>query len=139
MAVRPMAHLTTVGGVFHARVLVARLGAEGILTDLRGALGPTYPLGGAVHVFVDADQAEAARQLLLADQVDAALSEPYGAGWPEADAWSGPAWAEPYDALSGPGAGGQRPFRGAGRWTWGRLAWALVAVMVGLYALGLMG
>lgn len=143
MAVRPMAHLITVGGVFHARVLAARLGAEGMLTDLRGALGATYPLGGAVHVFVDADQVDAARQVLLADQVDAALPGPFDLAAGPDDAFvSGPNDVSGPDdvSVSGPDDAGDPPGpRGAGRRAWGRLAWALVAVMVALYALGLLG
>lgn len=62
-----MVHLTTVGNAFHGRVVMARLGADGILAELRGAVGATYPLAGLVEVYVDAEEAEAAHQLLLAD------------------------------------------------------------------------
>ncbi|MGH8921060.1 MAG: hypothetical protein ACRD0H_22460, partial [Actinomycetes bacterium] len=60
---RPMVHRTTVGGVFHGQVVAARLGAEGVLTELRGAVGAIYPLGGEVLVFVDPDQVEEARHI----------------------------------------------------------------------------
>jgi hypothetical protein len=76
-----MVHLTTASSPFHARVLVARLGAEGIVTTTRGGADGTYPLGGLVEVLVEEDDAEVARSLLRADaeaadlerRVDAAL------------------------------------------------------------------
>jgi hypothetical protein len=71
-----MVPLTTVGSTFEARVVMARLGAEGILTQLRGARDGVYPLPGPVEVLVIADQAEEARELLLADQVEALFEEP---------------------------------------------------------------
>ena len=71
-----MVHLTTVGSTFEARVVMARLGAEGILTELRGARDGVYPLPGPVELLVVADQAEEARELLLADQVEALFDEP---------------------------------------------------------------
>jgi hypothetical protein len=70
-----MAPLTTAGSTFEARVLAARLGAEGILTELRGASDGPYPLPWPVEVLVPADELEAAREILLADQVDAMFDE----------------------------------------------------------------
>jgi hypothetical protein len=70
-----MVPLTTVGSTFEARVVMARLGADGILTELRGARDGVYPLPGPVEVLVIADQAEVARQLLLADQVEALFDD----------------------------------------------------------------
>jgi len=70
-----MVHLTTVGTAFEARVVMARLGADGILTQLRGAGDGPYPLPGPVEVLVVADQADEARQLMLADQVEALFDE----------------------------------------------------------------
>jgi hypothetical protein len=64
-----MVPLTTVGSTFEGNVLMARLGAEGILTQLRGTDG-VYPLPGLVQVLVAVDQVEEARELLLADQVE---------------------------------------------------------------------
>ena len=75
-----MVHLTAVGGSFHGRVLVARLGAEGILAEVRGAVDGPYPNVGSVDVWVEQDQAEAARQLLLADAVDAAFDDNFATG-----------------------------------------------------------
>jgi len=73
-----MVHLTTVGTTFEARVVMARLGADGILTQMRGAGDGPYPLPGPVEVLVVADQADEARELLLADQVEALFDD--GAG-----------------------------------------------------------
>jgi hypothetical protein len=68
-----MRHLTTVQGSFHGRVVAARLGAEGILVELRGMSEGPYPLQGAVEVFVSEGQLDLAREILLADAVDAAV------------------------------------------------------------------
>lgn len=70
-----MRHLTTVRGSFHGRVLAARLGAEGILVQLRGIAEGPYPIQGAVEVFVESDQLERAREVLLGDAVDDAVDE----------------------------------------------------------------
>ena len=69
-----MVPLVTVPGVFQARVLAARLGSEGIVTTLHGAVDGPYPFGD-VSVHVDADDLELARQLLLADEVEEAFSD----------------------------------------------------------------
>jgi len=59
---------------FHARVIAARLGAEGIPSQLRGAVDGPYPCLGDVSVYVcDRDLDEAA-EILLVDEVEAALS-----------------------------------------------------------------
>ncbi len=63
MAGPRMVLLTTVGSSFEARVLAARLGAEGVLWELRGADGP-YPIG-PVHVYVAEDDADVARAVVL--------------------------------------------------------------------------
>ena len=65
-----MVPFTTVSSTFEARVLAARLGADGILTQLRGASEGPYPLPGPVEVLVAEDQLDDARQLLLADRVE---------------------------------------------------------------------
>jgi hypothetical protein len=60
-----MVRLTTCGDAFEARVLAARLGADGIVWSLRG--GHDGPLAvGAVEVLVAADDYEVARELLAA-------------------------------------------------------------------------
>ena len=68
-----MVHLTTVQGTFHGRVVAARLGAEGILTELRGAVDGMYPVVGRVDVWVDEEGLDDARTLLLADAVESAF------------------------------------------------------------------
>jgi hypothetical protein len=61
-------------GTFHARVVAARLGSEGIVTQLRGNVDGPYPMG-SVEVLVTADDLEAARELLLADEVESSFDE----------------------------------------------------------------
>ena len=61
-------------GTFHARVVAARLGSEGIVTQLRGNVDGPYPMG-SVEVLVTEDDLEAARELLLADEVEASFDE----------------------------------------------------------------
>ncbi|HXP32524.1 MAG TPA: hypothetical protein VN820_00845 [Acidimicrobiales bacterium] len=75
MASPVMVHLTMVGSAFEARVVMARLGAEGILTQLSGTRDGPYPLPGPVEVLVMADQADEARELLLADKVEALFDD----------------------------------------------------------------
>jgi hypothetical protein len=65
-----MVHLLTVGGAFQAKVISARLGSVGIVTSLRGGVDGPYPFGD-VQVLVDESDLELARQLILADQVEA--------------------------------------------------------------------
>ena len=69
-----MRYLTTVVGSFHGRVVAARLGAEGVLVQLRGVSDGPYPLQSAVEVYVTADQLDLAREILLADAVDEAFA-----------------------------------------------------------------
>ena len=59
---------------FEARVIAARLGAEGIVWELRGGVDGPYPVG-KVDVLVDSEDYEAARELLLADEVEWAFEE----------------------------------------------------------------
>ena len=58
-----MVRLLTTLDQFEARVLVARLGAEGILWELRGGHDGPYPMG-PVHVYVEADDLDRARELV---------------------------------------------------------------------------
>lgn len=67
-----MVHVRTVPTAFHARVIAARLGAEGIPTDLRGNVGGPYPFGD-VSVWVAEADADDAAELLMADEVEAAF------------------------------------------------------------------
>jgi hypothetical protein len=71
MAGISMVPLTVTSSAFEAQVLCARLGADGILTEMKGA----YPLAGPVTVLVEAVNADLARELLLADQVEAVFQE----------------------------------------------------------------
>src|SRR5918998_6617723 len=70
-----MVRLATVGHSFHARVIAARVGAEGIVTELRGAVDGPYPMGD-VHVYVPEIDLPIAQELLLADEVESAFDEP---------------------------------------------------------------
>jgi hypothetical protein len=67
-----MVRLATVASSFHARVIAARLGLEGMTIELRGNLDGIYPIGD-VHVFVDEDDLPAAQELLLVDEVESAF------------------------------------------------------------------
>ncbi|MDP9074650.1 MAG: hypothetical protein M3N98_10840 [Actinomycetota bacterium] len=70
-----LVHLRTVQTAFHARVIAARLGADGIVTQLQGSLDGPYPLGN-VSVWVAEDDAESAAELLMADEVESAFDLP---------------------------------------------------------------
>ena len=67
--------LVRVGNDFHARVIAARLGSEGIVTQLRGGHASPYPMG-EVEVLVDESELDDAMALLLADEVEASFDEP---------------------------------------------------------------
>ena len=58
-----MVRLLTTLDQFEARVLVARLGAEGMLWELRGGHDGPYPMG-PVHVYVEADDLARAEELV---------------------------------------------------------------------------
>jgi hypothetical protein len=58
-----MVRLLTTLDQFEARVLAARLGAEGILWELRGGHDGPYPMG-PVHVYVEADDLDRAQDLV---------------------------------------------------------------------------
>ena len=70
-----MVRLATVGTSFHARVIAARLGSEGIVTDLRGNVDGLYPVGD-VHVYVDQEDLAEAQEILMIDEVESAFDEP---------------------------------------------------------------
>jgi hypothetical protein len=73
-----MVPLVVTASAFEAQVLCARLGADGILTQMRGAAQGPYPLPGLVTVLVEADHVDDARQLLLVDEVEAVFDEDPG-------------------------------------------------------------
>ncbi|MFN2503532.1 MAG: hypothetical protein ABR540_04750 [Acidimicrobiales bacterium] len=70
-----MVRLATVGHSFHARVIAARVGAEGIVTELRGGVDGPYPMGD-VHIYVPEIDLPIAQELLLADEVESAFEDP---------------------------------------------------------------
>ncbi|MDQ2825913.1 MAG: hypothetical protein M3Y04_02915 [Actinomycetota bacterium] len=57
---------------FHARVIAARLGTEGIVTDLRGNIDGLYPVGDT-HVYVGEDDLPEAQEILMVDDVESAF------------------------------------------------------------------
>ncbi|HUR19091.1 MAG TPA: DUF2007 domain-containing protein [Acidimicrobiales bacterium] len=71
----PMVHLLSVHDAFHARVIAARLGSDGILTELRGAVDGPYPVRGEVRIYVVPEDLAVARELLLADEVEAMFED----------------------------------------------------------------
>jgi len=81
-----MVRLATVNTSFHARVIAARVGSEGILTELRGNLDGPYPMGD-VHVFVSEDDLPTATELLMADEVESAFDDDAGAGRSRVELW----------------------------------------------------
>jgi hypothetical protein len=68
----PMVPVATASSGFEARLLAARLGSEGILWELRGNVDGPYPVG-PVQVLVPQDQVAEVRELLIADDVEAAF------------------------------------------------------------------
>ena len=68
-----MVALCPAQGTFHAKVIAARLGAEGLTTQLRGSVDGPYPCFGEVTVFVAEDDLEIAAEILLVDEVEATL------------------------------------------------------------------
>jgi hypothetical protein len=68
-----MVTVKTAASAFEAQVVAARLGSEGILWQLRGNVDGPYPVG-IVEVLVRSEDAEVARELLLADEVEDAFS-----------------------------------------------------------------
>jgi hypothetical protein len=66
-----MVPVATAQGSFHARVIAARLGADGIVTTLRGAVDGPYSIQGEVEVLCTLDDFETARDLLHADTLAA--------------------------------------------------------------------
>jgi hypothetical protein len=58
-----MVKVATASGPFEAKLLAARLGADGIVWELRGGADGIYPMG-PIDVLVAADDADVARVLL---------------------------------------------------------------------------
>jgi len=61
-----MVRVATASGPFEAKLLAARLGADGIVWELRGGVDGIYPMG-PIDVLVAADDADVARVLLAPD------------------------------------------------------------------------
>jgi hypothetical protein len=66
-----LVELTTVVGSFHAKVISARLESEGIRCELIGDSDGPYPIPTEIRVLVREDALGLAREILLADAVDA--------------------------------------------------------------------
>jgi hypothetical protein len=80
-----MLPVATVAGGFEAKIVVARLGAEGVLCQARGDSDSVYPFS-RVEILVPEDEVDLARELLdapPADDDDWALAFPDGI--PDAD------------------------------------------------------
>jgi hypothetical protein len=70
-----MVPVRRVSDPFEARVVAARLGSLGIVTQLRGGgIDGMYPFG-AVEVLVAETDLEAAREVLLADEIESAFDD----------------------------------------------------------------
>ena len=70
-----MVSLVSARSGFEAKVLTARLGAEGIIWQVRGGLlDAVYPVG-QVEILVAADDIERARELLVVDELEAVFEE----------------------------------------------------------------
>ncbi len=59
----PMVELISVADHFEAKLLRARLGADGVLCEMRGPVDGPYPVG-RVHLYVPADELALARALI---------------------------------------------------------------------------
>lgn len=88
-----MVPLVTVSSPFEAKVLMARLGSDGVLCQLRGGVDSVYPIGDTT-VLVAARDLDTARQLLLpADAEPAGDHElPQDAGGQPERSWTARAW-----------------------------------------------
>lgn len=69
-----MVCVVTVADAFHARVIAARLGSEGIPCQFRGGIDGPYPVG-EVGVLVTEDDLDLARELLFLDEVESVFGD----------------------------------------------------------------
>jgi hypothetical protein len=69
-----MVRLMTAGSAMEARIIAARLGAEGIVWEFRGSVDGPLALG-PVEVLVDVDGFESAKELLLVDDVESSFDQ----------------------------------------------------------------
>ncbi|HEY2812209.1 MAG TPA: DUF2007 domain-containing protein [Acidimicrobiales bacterium] len=68
-----MIRLVTAANPMEARIIAARLGAEGIVWQFQGSVDGPLAVG-PVEVLVDADGYESARELLLTDDVEGSFA-----------------------------------------------------------------
>jgi hypothetical protein len=122
---------------FEAKVVTARLGADGILWELRGIVDGVYPLGG-IDVLVPVDELAAARVSLrdgpplpVATEEDAGLAPSADAG-PSAGVDGAAGRRDEEDGDRDTAADQETPGGGAGR-----RRWLTVMVVAGVAAFAL--
>ncbi len=76
-----MVRLVTAANPMEARIIAARLGAEGIVWQFLGSVDGPLAVG-PVEVLVDQDGYEAARELLLTDDVESSFYETHTVATP---------------------------------------------------------
>jgi hypothetical protein len=86
-----MTHLTSVASSFEAKVIAARLGADGIVTELRGPVGGPYPFG-EVEVLVEETELSVARELLALTAAERPNEADDGLAPLAGDAWYRSRW-----------------------------------------------
>ena len=69
-----MVRLVTAANPMEARIIAARLGAEGIVWQFQGSVDGPLAVG-PVEVLVDAEGYESARELLLTDDVESSFPD----------------------------------------------------------------
>lgn len=73
----PARVLLTTTNSFEAKVIAARLQAEGLDAEMRGSVETPYPFmlgdAGAISVWIPEDQLDDARLVMLAAEVDSAM------------------------------------------------------------------
>jgi hypothetical protein len=67
-----MVRLVTAANPMEARIIAARLGAEGIVWQFRGSVDGPLAVG-PIDVLVDAEGFESAKELLLTDDVESSF------------------------------------------------------------------
>ena len=72
---QPLVYLTTVVGTVAGRLIVGRLQAEGIAAVASGPTDGPYPFPIELDVLVPAGDLDRAKEILLADAVEASFDE----------------------------------------------------------------
>ncbi|MGD0742620.1 MAG: hypothetical protein ABSA31_04950 [Acidimicrobiales bacterium] len=72
---QPLVYLTTVVGTVAGHLVVGRLRAEGIAACASGPVDGPYPFPIEIDVLVPADELARAKEVLLADAVEASFDE----------------------------------------------------------------